>query len=225
MVNLHATLSKLINKRTHGVIDNMQENFGLTLCFVGKLLLYSRRPSFADAQAIGIVSQIKDGHNLASLILAETLLGLNPVFHGGESQKFLGSPLNLQIWLMERLDMIAAPTIADYRLGNFLSKTVLKIECQTESDWVKFLNKKSSVSIQWNCYWWKCPSPLLRSLGSNHIFIVELTRATFYKVDKLLRQFQYEQGMPGGKGRKPFTPVDTNPTSIRNMLLGLEMAD
>ena len=31
--------------------------------------------------------------------------------------------------------------------------------------------------------------------------------------------------MPGGKGRKPFTPVDTNPTSIRNMLLGLEMAD
>ena len=31
--------------------------------------------------------------------------------------------------------------------------------------------------------------------------------------------------MPEGKGRKLFTPVDTNPTSIRNMLLGLEMAD
>ena len=31
--------------------------------------------------------------------------------------------------------------------------------------------------------------------------------------------------MPGKKGRKPFTPMDTNPTSIRNMLLGLEMAD
>ena len=31
--------------------------------------------------------------------------------------------------------------------------------------------------------------------------------------------------MPGGKGRKHFTPVDKNPTSIRNMLLGLEMAD
>ena len=31
--------------------------------------------------------------------------------------------------------------------------------------------------------------------------------------------------MPGGKGRKPFTPVETNPTSIRNMLFGLEMAD
>ena len=30
--------------------------------------------------------------------------------------------------------------------------------------------------------------------------------------------------MPGGKGRKPLTPVDTNPTSTRNMLLGLEMA-
>ncbi|KAL0008256.1 hypothetical protein SO802_009758 [Lithocarpus litseifolius] len=46
-----------------------------------------------------------------------------------------------------------------------------------------------------------------------------------HMVDRLLRQSQYEQGMPGGKGRKPFTPMDTNLTSIKNMLLGLEMAD
>ena len=31
--------------------------------------------------------------------------------------------------------------------------------------------------------------------------------------------------MPGGKRKRPFSPVDTNPTSVRNMLLGLEMAD
>ena len=31
--------------------------------------------------------------------------------------------------------------------------------------------------------------------------------------------------MPNGRGRKPFIPVDTTPTSIRNMLLGLDMAD
>ena len=171
------------------------------------------------------MSQIKDGDNPASLILAETLLGLDFVFHGGESQNILGSPLTLQIWLMKRLDMIANPTVANHGPGNFLSRTVLKTECQTESGWVKFLNKKSSISIRWNCYWWKCPPPLFRSLGSDHIFIVGLRRATFYKADRLLRQFQYEQGMPGGKRRKPFTPVDTNPTSIRNMLLGLEMVD
>ena len=118
------------------------------------------------------------------------------------------------------------PSAIDYGLDNFLSRVVLKTECQIESDWVKFLNKKSSASIRWNCYWWKCPPPLLQSLGSDHIFIVGLRRATFYKVDKLLRQFQYEQRMPGGRGRKTFTPVETNPTSsIRNMLLGLEMAD
>ena len=90
---------------------------------------------------------------------------------------------------------------------------------------MKFLNEKSSVLIRWNCYWWKCPPPLLQSLGLDHIFIIGLRRAIFYKADTLLRQFQYEQGMPGGKGRKPFTPVDTYPTSIRNMLLGLEMVD
>ena len=87
MVNLRAVLSRLINKRTHGVTDNMQMNFGLALCFMGKRLLCFGRLSFADAQAIGFVSQIKDGDNPASLILAETLVGLDSTFHGGESQK------------------------------------------------------------------------------------------------------------------------------------------
>ena len=93
------------------------------------------------------MNQVKDGDNTTSLILVETLLGLDSVFLGGESQIFLGSPLTSQIWLMERLDMIAMPTIADYGPGNFLNRTVLKTECQIKSNWVKFLNKKSSVSI------------------------------------------------------------------------------
>ena len=31
--------------------------------------------------------------------------------------------------------------------------------------------------------------------------------------------------MPDGRGRKPFVPMDTTPTSIRNILLGLDMAN
>ena len=153
------------------------------------------------------------------------LLGLDVVFHGGESQNFVGSPLTLQIQLMKRLDMMLRPTIGNYGPSSFLSRTVIKTECQTESDWVKFLNKKSSASIIWNFYWWKCPPPLLWSPGSDHIFLVGLRKATFDKDNRLLRQFQYEQGMPSGKRRKPFTLVDTNHTSIRNILLGLEMVD
>ena len=109
MVNLHAIISRLIDKRTYGVTENMQKHFGLALCFVGELLLCSGRHSFVDARAISVVSQIKDGGNPFSLILVETFLGLDAVFHGGETQNFLGSPLTLQIWLMERLDMIAKP--------------------------------------------------------------------------------------------------------------------
>ena len=74
------------------------------------------------------------GDNLVSLILVETPLGLDAVFHGGESQNFLGSPLTLQIWLMERLDMIARPTTGNYGPSSFLSQTVIKTKCQTESD-------------------------------------------------------------------------------------------
>jgi len=52
-----------------------------------------------------------------------------------ESHKnFLRSPLTLQKWLMERLDMIATLTAIDYGSGNFLNRAVPKTECQTESD-------------------------------------------------------------------------------------------
>ena len=84
MVNLHAIISRLIDKRTYGVTGNMQKNFGLILCFVGELLLYSGRHGFVDARPISVVNQIKDGDNPVSLILVETLLGLDVVFHGGE---------------------------------------------------------------------------------------------------------------------------------------------
>ena len=92
IVNLHAVVSRLINKCTHGMTDNMRKNFGLALCFMGEFLLCSGRPGFMDAWTIGIMSQVKDGDNPSSLILAETLLGLDFVFYGGESQNFLGSP-------------------------------------------------------------------------------------------------------------------------------------
>ena len=68
-------------------------------------------------------------------------------------------------------------------------------------------------------------NPLLWSPRSNHIFLVGLREVTFYKAGRLLRQFQYEQGIPSGKRRKLFTIMDTNRTSIRNMLLGLEIAN
>ena len=96
---------------------------------MGKFLLCSGMHSFADARAISVVSQIKEADNLVSLILVETLLGLDSVFHGEESQNFLRSPLTLQIWLMERLDMIARPIVGNYGPGSFLSRTVIKTEC------------------------------------------------------------------------------------------------
>ena len=133
------------------------------------------------------MSQVRDGDNPASLILAKTLLGLDSVFLTGESQPFPRSPLTLQIWLMERLDMITTPTVANYGPSNFPSEAVLKTKCQTKSDWVKFLDKKSNISIYWDCYWWKCPPPLLRSPRVDHIFLVGLRRTNFYKADKLFK--------------------------------------
>ena len=96
-------------------------------------MLYSGRHGFVDARAISVVNQIKDGDNPVSLILVETLLGLGVVFHGGETQNFLGSPLTLQIWLMEQLGMISKPTIGNYGPSSFLSRAIIKTKCQTKS--------------------------------------------------------------------------------------------
>ena len=43
--------------------------------------------------------------------------------------------------------MIVRPTTGNYEPNSFLSRTIIKTECQTESDWVKFLSNKSSASI------------------------------------------------------------------------------
>ena len=113
-MNLCTVLSRLINKHTHRVANNMQKNFGLALCFVGKFLLCSGRLDFLDARAISVVNQIKDGDNPVPLILAKTLLGLDFVFHDGESQNIRRSPFALQTRLVERLDIIATPIVANY---------------------------------------------------------------------------------------------------------------
>ena len=95
MVNLHVVATRFTHRHAHGISDNMQKNFALAFCFMGEFLLCSGRRGFVDARAIGIVDQIRDGDNPTSLILVETLLGLDSVFLGGDSQQFLGCPLTL----------------------------------------------------------------------------------------------------------------------------------
>jgi len=51
---------------------------------------------------------------------------------------------------MERLDMIAVPIVANYGPINFLSRAILKTECQIKSNRVKFLNKKANILIRWD---------------------------------------------------------------------------
>ena len=49
--------------------------------------------------------------------------------------------------------MIAKPKTGNYRPSSFLRRAIIKTKSQTKSDWMKFLDKKSSTSIQWDYYW------------------------------------------------------------------------
>ena len=59
---------------------------------MGKFLLGSGRLGFVDAQAIGIVSQIKDGDNPASLIMAKPFYDWILYFKVESHKTFLGVP-------------------------------------------------------------------------------------------------------------------------------------
>ena len=69
------------------------------------------------------------------------------------------------------------------------------------------------------------PTPFTEVSRIRSYFPCWIAESNFLKGDILLRQFKYEQGILGGKIRRPFSPVVRNPTSVQNMLLGLEMAN
>ena len=51
MVNLCAIVSRLINKCTYKVTDNMQKNFGLALCFCGGIFSLLWRAQFCGCSS------------------------------------------------------------------------------------------------------------------------------------------------------------------------------
>ena len=135
------------------------------------------------------MNQIKDGDNLVSLILGETLLGLDAVFHGGETHNFLGSPLTLQIWLMERLDMIAKPTTNNYGPNSFLSGAVIKTECQTKSDWVKFIQETQYLNSM-GLLLVEVPTPFTEVFRIRSYFPCWITESNFLQGRETLEAIQ-----------------------------------
>ncbi|KAL7197506.1 hypothetical protein ACSBR2_020109 [Camellia fascicularis] len=76
----------------------------LCLCMLSHFLL---APGFGGSSVhlIEVAQGLKEGKSCIAMTLAETLMGLD-VFHRRETTRFAGSPLLLQIWLMDKLKVV-----------------------------------------------------------------------------------------------------------------------
>ncbi|GMP69439.1 hypothetical protein CsSME_00028702 [Camellia sinensis var. sinensis] len=76
----------------------------LCLCMLAHFFL-ARSFGRSSIRFIEVAQGLKEGKSCTSLALAKTLMGLD-AFHWRETTKFVGSPLLLQIWLMDKLKVV-----------------------------------------------------------------------------------------------------------------------
>ncbi|KAL7264449.1 hypothetical protein ACSBR1_002406 [Camellia fascicularis] len=76
----------------------------LCLCMLSHFLFVSGSGG-SSVRLIEVAQGLKEGKSCIVMILAETLMGLD-AFYSRETTRFAGSPLLLQVWLMDKLQVV-----------------------------------------------------------------------------------------------------------------------
>ncbi|XP_028110312.1 uncharacterized protein LOC114308827 isoform X3 [Camellia sinensis] len=94
----------------------------LCLCLLAHYLL-APSVSGVSIRLIEVAQRLKEGRSCIGLALAETLMGLD-AFHWRETFWFAGSPLLLQVWLMDKLKVVDPCSECSVRSYFFCSQLV-----------------------------------------------------------------------------------------------------
>ncbi|GMY38586.1 hypothetical protein FCV25MIE_33830 [Fagus crenata] len=187
------------------IVMKMLESRGLNL----RLLLEEAQTKMLESQPF--IPQLLQGKSIVPIILAETLNGLDAVVRG-ETSILLGSPLVLQLWLMDRLALVAPPTVAIYKPKHYKTRSLTRPDLQSEKDFLVELCRRTGKHIRWSCPWWQCGLPILRSPGRDHVSVFGLGSNSFYRGDRVFRQFGLRQHIPA-EG-VPYAQKDLTPQLI-----------
>ena len=162
----------------------------LSFCLYAQFLLISP-DKMGDIQIAHIMEQVEEGANPFSVILAETLIGLDSAKEGG---KFQESPLLLQIWLKEKLSLIMPPANPlRFKPRQWKSRSLQHPEpVMTGPKWHEFLSTRSDDKIQWHCSWWQL-SHVTREFFGHCVPLAGLYFTSFYTPSRLYRQYGLEQ--------------------------------
>ena len=194
-LNLRLLLEEAQTKVPSSVLESHQKLSALAMAFIGDFLLSSPHSEFADVRISTLIPQLLQGKSIVPIILAETLNGLDAVVRG-ETSILLGSPHVLQLWLMDRLALIAPPTVAIYKPKHYKTRSLTRPDLQSEKDFLVELCRRTGKHIRWSCPWWQCGLPILRSPGRDHVSVFGLGSNSFYRGDRVFRQFGLRQHIP-----------------------------
>ncbi|KAI8563783.1 hypothetical protein RHMOL_Rhmol03G0135700 [Rhododendron molle] len=78
--------------------------FALCLCLLATFLLL-QPDGQASSLLVSVAAQIDDHKDVSPMVLAETLMGLDAMYDG-QTNVFGGSPLFLQLWLCDKLNLL-----------------------------------------------------------------------------------------------------------------------
>ncbi|KAL7253163.1 hypothetical protein ACSBR1_007650 [Camellia fascicularis] len=128
------------------------QQHALCLCMLAHFLL---APSSGGSiiRRVEVAQGLKEGKSCIGLVLAETMMGLD-TFHRRETNKFAGSPLLFQIWLMDRLKVVDSCSAYSTR-GYFFRQRL--VDFPNEGWWCHWMCNRSAVDIVWRCPWFNLP--------------------------------------------------------------------
>ncbi|KAF5933517.1 hypothetical protein HYC85_029688 [Camellia sinensis] len=132
------------------------------------------------------------GKSCIAMTLAETLMGLDAIYRR-ETTRFAGSSLLLQVWLMDKLQVVDSCPAYSAR-GYFFRQRL--VDASDERWWFDWMCNLSADRIAWRCPWLNLPAmsySMSRLIG---IQLIGLTHCVFYFPFRFLRQFGHDQICP-----------------------------
>ncbi|GMP93764.1 hypothetical protein CsSME_00043468 [Camellia sinensis var. sinensis] len=140
----------------------------------------------SSVQLIEVALGLKEGKSCM------TLMGLDAFYHR-EKTRFVGSPLLLQVWLMDKLQVVDSCPAYSARGFFFRQRLVNALD---EGWWFDWMCCLSADRIAWRCPWLNLQAmgySMSRQIG---IQLIGLTHCVFYFPFRFQRQFGHDQICP-----------------------------
>ncbi|KAF5933240.1 hypothetical protein HYC85_029411 [Camellia sinensis] len=165
----------------------------------GMLDISSLTDRFSDAGSGGssvrlteVAQGLKEGKSRIAMTLAEMLMGLD-AFYRHETTRLAGSPLLLQVWLMDKLQIVDSCPAYLARGYFFRHRLVNALD---EGWWFAWMCRLSADRITWRCPWLSLPAMSYNMPRHTRIQLIGLTHCAFYFPFRIRRQFGHDQTCP-----------------------------